>query len=79
MQTVAKVTEDKYQRFLDGSGMTPESSPLTEAIEDPNAFVLEKYLEDFIVSNFESIFKGTLKIHEEGEGVDGRNTLRTSV
>src|SRR5437870_2487760 len=43
-----------------------------EAIEDPNAFVLEKYLEDFIVSNFDTIFKGELRIYEDAQGNDGQ-------
>jgi len=44
----------------------------TEGLEDPNAFVLEKYLEEFIVSNFDTIFKGTLKIYEDAAGADGQ-------
>ena len=48
----------------------PSESP--ETIEDPNAFVLEKYLEDFIVSNFDTIFKGKLTIYEDIEGNDGQ-------
>ena len=42
-----------------------------EAI-DQTAFVLEKYLEDFIVSNFKSIFKGKLQVYEDAEGADGQ-------
>ena len=45
--------------------------PPTEAI-DQNAFVLEKYLEEFIVSNFETIFKGKRHIYEDAEGADGQ-------
>ncbi len=33
---------------------------------------MEKYLEGFIVSNFETIFKGRLKIYEDAEGLDGQ-------
>ncbi len=47
-------------------------SETAEATEDPNAFVLEKYLEDFIVSNFDTIFKGELRICEDPEGNDGQ-------
>lgn len=35
-----------------------------------NEFVLEKYLEDFIVSNFEAIFDGRLEIHERQYATD---------
>jgi len=34
--------------------------------------VLEKYLEEFIVSNFSTIFKGALKIYKETEDNDGQ-------
>lgn len=43
-----------------------------DVIEDASVFVLEKYLEDFIVSNFSTIFKGKLKIYQDGEGNDGQ-------
>jgi restriction system protein len=35
--------------------------------------VLEKYLEEFIVSNFKAIFKGKLHIYEEAEQADGED------
>ena len=50
----------------------PPSTDVPEDVEDPNAFVLEKYLEDFIVSNFQTIFKGELKIYEDKEGKVGQ-------
>ncbi|MDI6768951.1 MAG: endonuclease NucS [Anaerolineales bacterium] len=46
--------------------------PKAEPCQDPNAFVLEKYLEDFIASNFHAIFKGELEIYEDAEGNDGQ-------
>ena len=62
----------RYSNLLGGSGIQLVALEPTEAIEDPNAFVLEKYLEDFIVSNFDSVFKGTLQIHEDAEAADGQ-------
>ena len=41
-------------------------------VEDQSEFVLEKYLEEFIVSNFDTIFKGSLRIFEDSEGNDGQ-------
>jgi restriction system protein len=70
--TLAELSVEQFHNFLEGSGVQPIASEASEAIEDPNAFVLEKYLEDFIVSNFHSIFKGKLKIYEEAEGDDGQ-------
>jgi Endonuclease NucS C-terminal domain len=44
----------------------------SQTIEDPNAFVLEKYLEDFIVSNFHTIFKDEMTIYDGSEGNGGQ-------
>jgi len=72
MHTLSELSEAEYHNLLEGSGIPPATSQPTEEIEDPNAFVLEKYLEDFIVSNFETIFKGELEIYEDVEGADGQ-------
>lgn len=75
MHTLSEISEEQFRSLLEGSGaqaVSPASSEVPEAIEDPNAFVLEKYLEDFIVSNFHTIFKGELKIYEDAEGNDGQ-------
>ena len=71
MCALAELSEEQFRK-LEGSvvGNGPPEPP--ETIEDPNAFVLEKYLEDFIVSNFDTIFKGELKIYEDAEGNDGQ-------
>jgi len=72
MPTLAEISEEQYRNLVEGSGIPAVISAPPEAIEDPNAFVLEKYLEDFIVSNFDTIFKGTLQIYEDPEGNDGQ-------
>ncbi len=63
MQTLTPISEVEYRNLLEGSGPPVISEP-NEAI-DQIAFVLEKYLEDVIVSNFDTIFKGKLQIYEE--------------
>lgn len=63
--TVTEISEVDFQSFTEGE--SPQIESLRE-VEDQNAFVLEKYLEDFIVSNFQNIFKGDLKIYEDSEG-----------
>jgi restriction system protein len=71
MHTLAEISEEQFQNLLEG----PEQPVLLEdpkVVEDQNEFVLEKYLEDFIVSNFDTIFKGRLKIYEDAEGNDGQ-------
>ena len=72
MHTLAELSEEQFRNLLEGSDVHPVPPEAPGAIEDPNAFVLEKYLEDFIVSNFDTIFKGELKIYEDAEGNDGQ-------
>ena len=72
MHTLAELSEEQYRNLLEGSGVQTGPSEASETIEDLNAFVLEKYLEDFIVSNFDTIFKGELKVYEDADGNDGQ-------
>ncbi|WKZ32339.1 MAG: endonuclease NucS [Thermodesulfobacteriota bacterium] len=71
MHTLTEFSEEQFHNLLEGSGIQFQPD-VSAAIEDLNAFVLEKYLEDFIVSNFDTIFKGELKIYEDEEGNDGQ-------
>lgn len=70
--TLTELDEAGFQSRVKGSG--PEIVPLKpdETVENPAEFVLEKYLEDFIVSNFDSIFQGKLNIYEDSEGNEGQ-------
>lgn len=64
IHTVYEIQKGKYDELIsdqNGDGMDGE-------IE----FVLEKYLEDFIVSNFERIFGGELVLFEDDEGNIGQ-------
>jgi restriction system protein len=71
MQTLKDLSETESARFTtDSSPAAPADVP--EDIEDTNAFVLEKYLEDFIVTNFQAILKGELKIYEDKDGNEGQ-------
>jgi restriction system protein len=69
MQTLTEIPVAEYRSLLEGLVPPPVPEP-SESI-DQNAFVLEKYLEDFIVSNFQTIFKGKLQIYKDAE-VDGQ-------
>lgn len=47
--------------------------PRDEEVSNQSEFVSAKYLEDFIVTAFEMIFKGKLRIYEgAADGVDGQ-------
>lgn len=72
MHTLMELSENQFQGLLGGN---TSASPIAEAPEvtaDANSFALEKYLEDFIVSNFASIFKGELQLYTDPQGADGQ-------
>ncbi|MBE7422147.1 MAG: DUF1016 family protein [Zoogloeaceae bacterium] len=71
MHTVYEITESQFHSLLEDSAIEPVAA-VSEPVEDQNAFVLEKYLEEFIVSNFDAIFKGRLKVYEDSEGLEGQ-------
>lgn len=70
MHTLAELSEEQFRRVVDLDPLAISEAP--SEVEDPSAFVLEKYLEDFIVSNFAGIFKGKLRIFEDADGNDGQ-------
>jgi restriction system protein len=71
-RTVVELPEQKYSMLLEGNAPAAEAPEPTEDVEDKNEFVLEKYLEDFIISNFDAIFRGKLKIYEDTEEGEGQ-------
>lgn len=77
MHSLTEVSSEDVDKLLRPDevklpSLEPAVGSSDDVIEDPAVFVLEKYLEDFIVSNFSKIFKGRLKIYEDGEGNDGQ-------
>jgi restriction system protein len=76
MYAVAEISKPEFENLLEGK--LPETScDIADQVKDAGAFVLEKYLEEFIVSNFDSIFQGGLRLYEE-EGVDAQQ-YRTEI
>lgn len=67
-----EIADVQYRSLLEGSGIAASPPVDQDETVDQSAFVLEKYLEDFIVGNFHNIFKGVLRIYEDGEEVDGQ-------
>lgn len=69
-------SEDAAKLLRPDEAKLPSPEPAIGAtgdvIEDATVFVLEKYLEDFIVSNFSTIFKDRLKVYQDSEGNDGQ-------
>lgn len=71
MQTLDEFSEVQYSSLLEGNVPTVALEP-SEAVEDKNEFVLGKYLEEFIVSNFKTIFKGGLELYGDAEEAEGQ-------
>lgn len=62
-QTIYEITDEKFKSLIKGE--LPQEE---EEILEKNEFVMEKYLEEFIVSNFDQIFKGKLRLYRDAEG-----------
>ena len=77
MRTLVEISEDQYRGLL---GPTPpDLAQEGEETADKDAFVLEKYLEEFIVSNFKSIFKESCKSTKIPRGLTVNSTPPTLV
>jgi len=72
MHTLSALSEETFRSFAEAQGPVVSLAPTDEPLEDPSAFVLDKYLEDFIVTNFATIFRNQLRIYEDAEGNDGQ-------
>ncbi len=71
MPTLGEFSEEQFHSALEGSGV-PSPIEIPEPVIDQYTFGLEKYLEDFIVGNFSTIFKDELKIYEDENGNEGQ-------
>jgi restriction system protein len=77
MHTLTEASDEEFKRLLlapdaEIDGDKAAIGTTVGAMADASVFVLEKYLEEFIVSNFNTIFKGELKIYKETEDNDGQ-------
>jgi len=63
--TMYEIDKEKYLSLIG-------EQPIEEASEELPEFILEKYLEEFIVSNFERIFRGQLELFLDDEGNIGQ-------
>jgi len=74
-QTVWEITESKYQELM-GETSKNVTVAVESDVENAAEFVLEKYLEEFIVSNFATIFRGELVLYQDPEeGVIGQQYI----
>jgi restriction system protein len=72
MHTLTEIPGAQYRDLVEGSAIQPVALPEPAEETDQSAFVLEKYLEDFIVSNFGPIFKGKLQIPDDADAAGGQ-------
>lgn len=66
LQTIYEIGEDKFRALTDGNVIANvQPAVVEEGVQDQAEFLLEKYLEDFIVSNFDTIFKRKLVLYSD--------------
>jgi restriction system protein len=71
--TVNEIPEKTFLELTQTKTEVGSLAIVEEGVEDQAEFVLEKYLEEFIISNFDAIFKGKLRLYSDAEeGVVGR-------
>lgn len=69
---VRRITKPDFEVIQSDSVLSISKRGKAEGIEDESQFVLEKYLQDFIVSNWDKIdFGKKLKIYEDENGNNG--------
>ena len=72
MHTLAEFSEDEYRAVVSENLSEMSISEEPVAVTDRTEFVLEKYLEEFIVSNFDVIFQRKLELFTDSEGNIGQ-------
>ena len=68
MQTIYEIPESKYEMLLKGISNDDDILEIEKEIVNKTEFYMEKYLEEFIISNFKEIFQKKLKLYEDEEG-----------
>lgn len=69
--TMYEIAEDKYKELI-REVIPLEQKDEGSLVEQSAEFVLEKYLEDFIVTNFDTIFNGQLILYKDQDGGVGQ-------
>ncbi len=66
MQVLTEILEERFKALIQNEASAgPISVVSGEGVQNEAEFVLEKYLEEFMVSNFNAIFKGKLRLYSE--------------
>lgn len=72
MSTMYEIPEEKFRSLAEGSIGEEQEELDHVGPEAAGEFALEKHLEDFMVKNFDRIFKGELALYQDPEGVVGQ-------
>ena len=72
MHTLMELNEAQYLSFVGEQPKLPSTVVESFAEENYPQFALEKHLEEFIVSNFQTIFGRNLEVFADEEGVHGQ-------
>ncbi len=70
IQTLYEIGETEYNTLVgeDDGGISIDETIEEGIIKDRKRFILEKYLEEFIVANFDAIFDGRLVLFRDEQG-----------
>lgn len=79
MHTLSELSEEAFRNFEGGQVPIVPPASSDAALEDPNEFVLEKYLEDFIVRTSRRSSGMSCGSSRTQTGMTASNTVRTSV
>jgi restriction system protein len=78
--TLKEITEGDFANLTEGQNAQTVLGPdkaTDEITLEPEQYVfaLEKYLEEFIVSNFDAVFKRKMHLYEGAQGINGQQYL----
>src|SRR2546423_1159668 len=76
--TARLIREILDRRSLDGSAESANDE-IVEGVENAFEFVFEKYLEEFIVNNFDKVLEGRLRLYEDPKEDANGQQYRTAV
>lgn len=79
MQTLYEIPEEKFRWLTETETELPDDTDSEEPTPGQVEFALEKYLEEFIVSNFDAVFHGKLKLFSDIGGIPVGQQYHTDV
>jgi restriction system protein len=72
MHTLSELTPENAEALIRDDNQKLAVDEIQDSNDDLQSFVLERYLENFIIDNFVAIFGGRLIIYQDADGNDGQ-------